>query len=490
MSKEKEDITGRSQLVRNVGASYAGHAVFIVFGFVMPRAIDEQVGQAALGVWDFSWALVNYLNIAMIGIGSSVNRYVARYRAAGDELSLNKTISTVVAVQLAIAVLVFAASMVLAVIIPVQFADRLGELGPVAARVTALLGTSLAVQMAFDAWRGVLTGCHRWDYYNALNAGGYALTAIVMLITLLLGGHLWHIATVYLIFTIITEIVRYIVARRVCPELNLEVRYVNYKDAKKVVRFGLKTILAAVPSIVTVQTVTILVLAKLGPAALAVLMRPLALASQVSSLASKYSYVLTPAAGSLQSQDKFDELKQFALQSARSGWLIAIVPLVFLFVVGDLVVALWMGPGYADWKTMAVLSGGFLLPISQSPVMRIMVGLDQHGKIAKAGLVVTFSMLLIGLAVLSVFGWSLFGAAALIAIPIGLGTGFTVLFYGYRYLNVSAAEYFDKVLRDGFAAAGCSWIPVGNQPPSITIAANRDPCYERHYHVRSRLCAS
>ena len=43
---DKRDITGRRQLVRNVVVNYLGYAVLVVFGFVMPRAIDNSIGQA------------------------------------------------------------------------------------------------------------------------------------------------------------------------------------------------------------------------------------------------------------------------------------------------------------------------------------------------------------------------------------------------------------------------------------------------------------
>src|SRR6476469_9566988 len=76
-----DDLTGRDRFVWNVLASWAGHFVFIIAGFIMPRQIDRYVGQVGLGVWDFGWTAVNYFFIAQIGVGVSVNRYVARYRA-------------------------------------------------------------------------------------------------------------------------------------------------------------------------------------------------------------------------------------------------------------------------------------------------------------------------------------------------------------------------------------------------------------------------
>jgi O-antigen/teichoic acid export membrane protein len=446
----KEDLTGRGRIVKNVGASYLGHVVFIIFGFILPRVINDTVGQEALGIWDFSWSLVNYLSLSMIGIGSSVNRFVARYRASGDTPALNRTVSTVVAIQLGIAVFVLLATLVIAYYIPVWFAERLAEHAEMTRWVVGLLGTSLAVQMAFDAWRGVLSGCHRWDYYNALNAGGYAIISIAMLVALGYGYGLSGMAAVYLAGTAMTELLRYKLARSVCPELSLDASLINRSDAKKVVTFGAKNVLLGLPGIIVDKTVGILVVIYMGPAALAILSRPLALVRTVGILMAKYANVLVPTAGSLQSQGKMDELREFAVQSSRTGILLSIPPLAYLIVLGDVVLELWMGPDYAYWSISAILATGGLLVTSQGALLRILIGMDLHGRVAKYSAIYTIAFVLIGLAIPTIYGWTLPVAAALTAIPVGLAVGGTILFYGLRQLGIGLMEYCRLVFFDGF----------------------------------------
>jgi O-antigen/teichoic acid export membrane protein len=470
-----EDLTGRSRLARNIGTSYASHFVFIIFGFVMPRAIDGYVGQEALGVWDFGWAFVSYMNLAMMGIGSSVNRFVARYRASGDTDALNRTVSTIVVVQVVIAALVLVAALGLAWLVPQLLGNRLGEYQLTAAWIIACLGGALAVEMAFDAWRGVLSGCHRWDYYNGISAGGHTASCLIMLATLASGGGLREMAIVYLITTLGTEILRYFVARRVCPELVIRASFFNRQDSLKVIRFGLKTIMLALPSIVTTQTVNLFVMAYLGPAALAVIARPLALMRHIGTLTGKYAYVLTPTAGSLQSQQKQAELREFALQSARAGWLISLPPIVLMFVTGDLILDVWMGADYASWTVCAVLSAGYLLPISQGPLLRVLVGLDAHGSIAKVGTASAGVLLAAGIATVTLVGWSLTNAALLIALPIGAGMGVTVLVAGFRYLDLSVSEYFRHALAPALrllltiAAVLTTWRILSPYASAVTV---------------------
>lgn len=442
------DMTGRRQLGRNVLSSWVSYLVFIVFGFILPRAIDDAVGQAALGVWDLSWAFVSYLSLSMIGIGASVNRYVARYRAAGETLALCRIVSSVIAIQVLIAIGVFLVTVALGVAIPRVFEQQLGAEAVTAGWVVLLLGSALSVQMGFDAYRGILTGCHRWGIYNSLNAGGYAITAIGMLIVLSKNGGLKEMAAVHLFITVITELVRLQLAKHVCPEISLRWEYINRTDIKKVVKFGVHAILLGLPRVLIVQTVNIIVVAQMGPGALAVLARPLALVTHISTLLGKFSAVLTPTAGSLQGSSQEEELRTFAVSMMRAGWILAVLPLSFLFVLGDRVIDLWMGPGYVNWKITAILAAGSLLPLSQSAITRILIGLNEHGRIAKISMGISATVIIAGIAIATILGWDLVSAASVIVIPGILGFGSVALILGCRFFDITISYYFSAVLRD------------------------------------------
>src|SRR5207253_9085135 len=89
------DVTGRDRMSRNVLTSWGAHFVFLVAGFLMPRLIDHHFGQAELGIWDFSWSVVNYFWLAQVGVGASVSHYVAKHRAVGDVAAVRRAVSSI-----------------------------------------------------------------------------------------------------------------------------------------------------------------------------------------------------------------------------------------------------------------------------------------------------------------------------------------------------------------------------------------------------------
>lgn len=468
------DTSGRTRIGRNILTSWLSHAVFIVFGFVLPRVIDEQLGQVLLGIWDFGWSVVSYLGLAMMGIGSSVNRYVARYQASNEVLKLSRTISSVAALQLLIAFVVAAATVVLAVFLPDWMAGTLSEHRDVARYIILFLGLALAVQMAFDVYRGILTGCHEWGRYNALNAGGYTVSATGMLAVLVLGGGLPGMAVTYFVITVAVEVWRRKLALDACPGISFRWAYVNADDMRKVFRFGIKTILLYLPRIIVQQTVMILVIAKLGPAMLAVLARPIALVGHVGVLANKFGFVLTPTAGSLQGGGRQDELRGFSISYMRAGWLLAILPLMFLFVLGDRLIALWMGNDYANWPVIAILSAGAVLPISQSATLNILAGMNEHGKVAKWNLYASVVVVVAGIAAVSFTELTLLAAAGLIVLPSVFGLGLMTIFVGCRVLKISLREYCVDVVRDpliiGCACGVVLWLVRQYGPASVLLS--------------------
>lgn len=442
------DYTGRDSMVRNVVTSWLSQLIFIVFGFVMPRMIDESIGQTALGVWDFAWTIVSYFSIAMLGIGSSVNRFVARYRAAADWHSMSSSMSSVIAIQICIGFGVFLGTVAVSVLVPTFLESQLGTYADVTGDVIFYLGTALAVRMAFNAFRGMLTGYHRWTIHNVLNAIGYTVSVLGMLIVLSNGGGLKGMAIVYLVVTILTELVRLAVVRAVCSEIQLRWNMINRADIQKMVHFGFKTVGFFLPMMIIRQTVNFFVVTFLGPALLAIFARPMSLVGHISTLVNKFAFVLTPTAGSLQAEGRDSELREFSLVTMRAGWILAVLPTVFFLVLGDRVIDLWMGPGYADWAVILILAGGAILPLSQRALMTIMVGMNEHGRIAKYSVIVTALVGSIGFFIAFQVEWTLSLAAWLIVLPANIGAGLIPMVIGCRTLNVSVAEYFRIVLRD------------------------------------------
>jgi len=414
----QEDLTGRDRLVSNVIFSWGANLVFIAAGFVMPRMINQHLGQAVLGVWDFAWSFVSYFNMVEAGIGGAVSRYVAKYRMAGDISGLNRIMSSASCVLAVAGMLVLVMTVAFALSLPQLFGTRLRENTHVAQWVLLALGVSMGIQVSCSAFSGVLTGCHRWNLSNMVCSGWYGVTVVAMILALLLGKGLPSLAAVTLVGLILDRVTTVILAYRVCKGLHLNCSLVGWKTVKELYVFGGKSLIPIVSKLLLNQTTSLLIVAYLGPAALALYSRPRSLILQVDKLVQQMATTLTPTTSSLQHSGHLEEIQRLLVKSVRYS-LYLLLPLVLtLTFFGGPIIELWMGPKYANGLLPAIIAIGFLVPIGQTSATRVLVGLNAHGRAGMAELVASLCSVGLALLVLQYLRWGLAGVAFAVTLPL------------------------------------------------------------------------
>jgi O-antigen/teichoic acid export membrane protein/peptidoglycan/xylan/chitin deacetylase (PgdA/CDA1 family) len=440
------DPTGRDRLAWNVLSSWGCYIVFIVAGFIMPRFIDRHIGQTALGVWDFGWSLVSYLGLTPLGIGAAVNRYVAWYRSRKDLGALNQAVSSVMFVQILAAAAGLALTAAATWALPALLNDHLGAMTGEARWMVLFLGLSVCIQIGFNTFRGIITGCHRWDLNNAVNGSSYAATVVGMAVALTLGGGLRSLALTYLCGTVLTEVARAVMALKICPELRLRWASVSWGHIRSMAGFGLKTVLLHISTLLLYQTNSMVIAAYLGPAFLALYSRPMNLVRHVNTIISKFAMVLVPTTSALQAYGKAAELRELVVGSGRFGAFLALPMIVGLGIMGGPILRLWMGPAYDQGLVLAVLAVGHLLPITQEPVTNILTAMNLHGRLSVASLIASSAGIAMGVIAVRYLGWGLVGAAVAVTVPLIVCQGIYAAHYTCKHVGLPLGEYARRAL--------------------------------------------
>src|SRR5688572_23813142 len=160
------DLHGQRKLARNIFTNWGAQLVQMASGFIVPRLIDRQLSQEALGVWDLAWSVVVYFGLVQMGVTGSINRYVAFHRAQGDFVAINTAVSSIAMVMRGMGAFIMVLTVLFSWGIGHVFRDRLGVHVTDARWLVLLLGTGMAVQISAAVYASVLTGCHRWDWHN------------------------------------------------------------------------------------------------------------------------------------------------------------------------------------------------------------------------------------------------------------------------------------------------------------------------------------
>ena len=444
---KKDDLTGQDRFAWNLLVSWASQIVLIFSGFIMPRLVDDKVGQELLGVWDFGWSFVSYLTLVGLGMGACFNRYIAKHRAAGDFIALNKIANSAVFVQLIFSAITALCTFSFYLLLPIYFSDVLQENTIIAQWVVLFLGLSVSVKMIAGSASGLLTGYHRWDIHNALHAGDSVFALILMIMALYFTElSVAGMAVGYLLSTFVFETLRFVFVNKLCKEFNFDLRMANFISCKEMLVFGIKSMLSNVPPIILLQTISIMLLSAIGPAALAVFARPMALIRQVKTFMSKFTLMLTPTTGSMQGTGDIKAIQSLFITTTTLSFAFALPCLSFLFIYGDVILHYWMGSEYALSSLVMILSAGQLLPMGQDTSLRILMGMNQHGRISMVAFIAIFVIFGIGLIFSGLDNWELTTAALLFVVPMNIVYGFIVPIYTCRELQLSWLNYVQSSL--------------------------------------------
>jgi O-antigen/teichoic acid export membrane protein len=262
-----------------------------------------------------------------------------------------------------------------------------------------------------------------------------------MIAALFLGAGLNQLAWITLSFAAIGAVLRAIAATIICPQLSFSFSLANRKMARELLRFGVKTILIGVPSVIAIQGIALMVGIMLGPAALAVLTRPIAITRHIGTLNRKYTHMLIGVAGGLAGSGRKDEVAQLLISAGRTSFLLVLPMYLTLGVFGEHIVRFWMGPAYIQPQVAAILAASFVLPAVGLSATHTLAGLNHHGKIAAVALLVAVTMTLMSISAFVITGVTLETAAAALGISICVSTGVVPIVMSCRQLGVSLSDY-------------------------------------------------
>jgi len=436
-----DDRTGRDRMAFNVVASWAGHLVFVVAGFVLPRVIDRYVGQETLGVWDFGWSLVGHFGLVSGGVMGSVSRFVARYRAANDTANMNSTVSTGLVIYFITGSIILGLSVLTSVMVPYWFGARLAGHIREAQWLILLLGLSIVTEFVFAVYNGVVTACHRWDVHNAISSGVHAMTAGGMILSVVLGGGLLAMAAITWLGEIVAGTLRLLAAYHYCPGLRVSVRLASRTHAWEMTTFGGKSILGHIAHVILYQTNSLLIVRMIGPSALALYSRPAALIRHASRFMNKFAYVLSPTASALHAGGDPAGLQDLLIKGTRYSLYLSLPMILTLAILGKPILLLWMGSRYDQGLVLTVLALGHLAWFVQQAGYQILMGIGRHGVPAAATLVAAFCSIPLALLGMGPLEWGLVGAGLAVVLPLTVVNGLIVPWYSCRTIGVPLWRY-------------------------------------------------
>lgn len=335
------------RILRNVAYGFSTWIVPLFLGLFVTRVLVAQLGHVDYGIYALVIGFIAYsFNFS---IGRAITKYLASYRAAGDDEKVRKVISTTTLLTFVVALTGFFLILLLSRWLVV---DVFGiEFDSQAEAITALRissATILAVMLGQTA-TAVIQGLHRFDIYSKMQNLG---SIVMMLGNLVLAYSGYGLVTLLywnLAATVFLTLLAFLVARRLLPQFRLRLD-VDRETFGLVLRYS-----AGVVGYQIVANAFFLferswIMARMGPEQLTFYVVPLTVGIYFHGFVGSLMLVLFPLASELERDP--ERLLVLYRTATKAVLFITVIIATTLIVDGRSFLTLWMGPEFGERSSL------------------------------------------------------------------------------------------------------------------------------------------
>ena len=375
------NASGR-QLARNVITSYASYFIGIGISLVLTRALLRHLGPGTYGLWVVLLALVGYLGLLDVGVGTAAAQRVARLRASNDQDGLADLIRT--------CWVFFAGSAVLAVLITVGLAPfvasflHLGPINPRAAGITlVILGVMSAVTFVATVPSALLFGSGRNDRQTQIGLATFLLMECGQIVAVVAGAGLIAVALLQLAGAAVTLAVSVSLVRRITGASLRSGRF-SRPLLRELLRFGGVQTLVALSGVIAYQLDALVIGVILPVAQVAPYNIALNTSNLTRSLSSQATDLLMPTYAHFEEVGDRRRQSTYFLGAVIACLGISAPIVVALAAFGDPILKLWLGKVPPQTYTVMIVLG--IVTVLQLPghqCFLMLTGIGQNRQMAK-----------------------------------------------------------------------------------------------------------
>jgi O-antigen/teichoic acid export membrane protein len=421
-----------STILRNLASNWAGFAINAIVTLLLTPYVLHELGASRYGIWSITASIIGYYGLLDFGVRSATNQFLTRSIAVGDYRAAGESMSTAVALLVAVGCVCALLTLCAAHVAPEVL--RLPDDTRREAFWTILIvGLTSALQFGFFPFMSVFVATQRFDLANLIGVSTRLLSALLVYLMLDAGYGLIGISAATCSASLIDYLVRWRVARRLLPQVVVSRRGVSLGRLRELGSFGVWTFLQSVNTFLYQHGQPLMIGALLPIAAVGHYALASGLSQQIFAVLAPFGHVMYPVAASLHAQGDRESLRRLYHDGSRLMMLVMTCVVVIAAFWADDFYRLWIGEEYlrgSEYPSLALLLRLLLICVAANYVSsiagQILVGSGHVRQLAL--LLIGGSVVNLGLGLVLIGPYGLVGAAAgpvigtlavdLIAVPL------------------------------------------------------------------------
>jgi O-antigen/teichoic acid export membrane protein len=370
----------------------------MVFTIFVTRSSAIKLGDAEYGVLLLVNAISAFVNFVDLGLGVAVTKYAAEYRGRGDNLALEKLLSSSRQLFLFTGILGFLVFFILGKWFLPLFNIAPGSHSHIF-QVFLLAGLVFLFNSLSTVYSALLSAMQSFDLLSKMSMVGLILTSLGTIILLEMGLRLKAIMALNAVMALFTLTMYNYYVRKQLPDLHINFQ-IDFFELKKAYSFGLLAFVSnlAASSLIYVDRLIIPIF--LGPSQLPFYSVPGNVALKTSVVTNTFGQILFPMASELSGAGDTERLKAVYVRAFRNLHVISAAVSLSIALFARKILLFWLGEAYAEKGTsiLVILSATYFIVALYVPLQGMLIGLGRIKYLIKQSLVmavINLSLLLI-----------------------------------------------------------------------------------------------
>ncbi|MBY0759335.1 oligosaccharide flippase family protein [Sellimonas caecigallum] len=419
-----------------------GSLIPIIYTPIMLRIL----GQAEYGLYSLANSVVGYLSLLTFGLGSTIVRYVAKYRAEGDKDGEEKAIGLFIVMYCFLAILVLIGGAVISCNVEPIFHRGLSkaEIEKIAVLVQ-IMAFNTAISFPISVFGSIIMAHEQYIYRQAVNILSTVAVPCVNIVVLYMGlGSIGlSIVSTALQFLMLPLNAGYCFkVLKIKPQF----KHLPITLIKELVRFSFFVFVGSIVDMLFWATDKVILGMFTSTAVVAVYNIGVTFNTMMTSISTAFSGVLTPKITVMVTKHaQPEQLTELFIRIGRLQYLIIALALSGFIVFGREFILLWAGPRYEQAYYIAIIT---LIPLSipliQNTGLSIVIAQNKHQFRSIVYLIIAIVNVMSTYCVVPYLGGV--GAALCSAISYIIGQGVIMNIYYYKVTMINIPLFWKNII--------------------------------------------
>ncbi len=437
----------KNELKSGVILSYINLRLGSIIPFIYTPIMLRMLGQAEYGLFSLASSAVSYLSLLSFGFGSTIIRYISKYRAEGNKQAEETAYGFFLALYCLLALLVMICGTIISFNIEPIFQRGLSVQELEKMKILVMIMTvNSALSFPNSVVSSIITAHEKYIFRKLVDMMATVVAPLANLIALYLGFASVGMATAATIVQLSMMPINIIYcSKKLCIKpvfAKLPISLI-----REMLGFSAFVFIASIVDMLFWATDKVILGMLSGSVAVAVYNVGSTFNNMVMNLSTSISGVLTPRITGMVIKDATKtELTELFIKIGRLQFIVIALIVSGFTVFGQPFIELWAGESYADAYWIAILTMFPLcVPLIQNTGLTIITAQNKHQ--FRAIIYLIIAILNVISTYISVPRYGIIGAATCSCIAYILGQGLIMNTYYYKVTGLDIPLFWKNILK-------------------------------------------